>query len=140
MGIWDSLRRITRRTPNGRPGIQKKASGRGKQATKRRDLRLEQFEDRILLSITPAAPDNYQWERMLESSIARAADLEQYSEESLGATDQWVVGLGDGIDSKSMAISLGADSISEAGLLPGGHVWEFSTLVGWSEAADRYSK
>ena len=57
MGIWDSLGLFAR------PGKRERRRGANKQlgrrkARKPRDLRVEQFEERILLSISPTAPND----------------------------------------------------------------------------------
>ena len=66
MGIWNSLRRFSEKKKlRGRP------AGRGaKQKTRRdRDLRLERFEDRVLLSISPTGADNLVWGNTLDRAI-----------------------------------------------------------------------
>lgn len=54
MGIWDSLRRFAaKREDKRRQGTKRKTSGRKSRVTKPRDLRMEQFEARVLLAISP---------------------------------------------------------------------------------------
>jgi len=52
MGIWDSLRRFSTRSTTSRSGSTKSARSRDKSRLRERGLRLEQFEDRVLLSIS----------------------------------------------------------------------------------------
>jgi len=58
MGIWDSLRLFSRRGGSHSRRGSKGKRGRGAKVSKPRDLRLEQFEDRVLLSITPYEGDD----------------------------------------------------------------------------------
>ncbi|NQT14868.1 MAG: S8 family serine peptidase, partial [Planctomycetes bacterium] len=53
MGIWDSLCSFSARRGSKRRKDSTKNPGRRSRALKPRDLRLEQFEDRVLLSISP---------------------------------------------------------------------------------------
>ena len=60
MGIWDSLRRFSTRGTSSRGSLTKQRQRVGKSRLKERGLRLEQFEDRVLLSITnPGLDETY---------------------------------------------------------------------------------
>jgi subtilisin family serine protease len=137
MGIWDSFHLFSARAKRqGRRVSQSKHSGRGKRP-KTRDLRMERFEDRVLLSIVPGIDEQLVWEETLSRAIDRAINLESYSQDALADTDRWVVSLGDGYSPEETAAPLGADSIGAAEYLPDTYVWEFSTEVSWQEAAGR---
>ena len=57
MGIWDSFRRFAVGRGNGVSRGGRKKRRNAPRATKARDLRMEQFEHRLLLSITPYEND-----------------------------------------------------------------------------------
>ena len=125
MGIWESLRRLS--STKARQGLGRRRDGQHK-ATRNRDLRVEKFEDRVLLSINPTGIDeDLLWSRSLALAIEQKADLGQYSEENLEATTSWVVGLADGDAPDAAAASFGADYQGSVSGLPNGYVWEFST-------------
>jgi len=140
MGIWDPSRRFSAiRGWKWRRDRRFGRRGRGGKS-KTRDLRIEQFEQRMLLSIAPVGPDSDAlWERSLDRSIERASDLATYSEEALEATDRWVVGLAGGYSSEQLAASLGADSQGETGFVEGTYVWEFPAETTWQQAAEGLS-
>ena len=58
MGIWDSLRRFSNRGTSSRESSTKRRGGAGKKRIQARGLRLEQFEARMLLSITTPGLDD----------------------------------------------------------------------------------
>ncbi|MFH1920060.1 MAG: S8 family serine peptidase, partial [Planctomycetota bacterium] len=96
------------------------------------DLRLEQFEDRVLLSINPTAlHEDPVFSKTLADAVERAADLDNYTEASLSATAQWVVGLADGASSSDLATSLNAGSLGAASQYRNEYVWEFPSEYGW---------
>ncbi|MHC4400888.1 MAG: S8 family serine peptidase, partial [Planctomycetota bacterium] len=140
MGIWDSLHFLSALTKRRRGGSGPKR--KRDRRSKPRDLRMEQFEHRVLLSITPGADDQAIWEYSLAETIEEAGDLSTYSEIELATTDRWVVGLTEGYASEhyaseQIAASLGAESTGEATLLGNSFVWEFSSDLDWQEVADR---
>ncbi|KKK54871.1 hypothetical protein LCGC14_3080320, partial [marine sediment metagenome] len=101
----------------------------GPNAPRKRELRMEQFEDRLLLSINPSGADDHVWNQTLARAIDRAADLGKYSEESLNAAESWVVGLSNGIPSAKVAGGLGADGYTWSGVTGGG-LWSAALLLG----------
>ena len=93
MGIWNTLRRFSARRTHRR---QPNRVGGEKRLSANRGLRVEQFEERVLLSINPAGVDNdYLWNHTLANAIQRSSVLDSYQQDSLDATDTWVVGLVD---------------------------------------------
>ena len=58
MGFWDSLRRFSGRRADARLGFGgSRRRGQDARSLKGRELKMEQFEDRVLLAITPTTPD-----------------------------------------------------------------------------------
>ena len=108
MGIWNSLRRFS-----GKKTLRERSTGRSpKQKTRRnRDLRLERFEDRVLLSISPTGAENLVWSNTLDRAIERASDLESYGAEALDAARATFVAQPDaraGIGERIARVAVGA--------------------------------
>ena len=126
MGIWDSFRLFSAKRGRQRGRSSNKPAGRKVKARKARDLRVEQFEARVLLNIDAAyAEDDLLWKQTLNSAIERASDLSQYDPATLADVDRWVVGLSQDASADALASALGAASLGPAGTLPGAHVLEF---------------
>ncbi len=127
MGIWESFRGLTTRAGATQQGA-KSRRGRLKKHTRPRDLRVEQFEARVLLSINPVTEDDALWNRKLTEPLDAAADLSRYSVDTLVQTDQWVVALAPGDSSDYRAAAAGAQSLGRAGALPDNfYIWQFSS-------------
>ncbi|MCL4192379.1 MAG: S8 family serine peptidase, partial [Thermoguttaceae bacterium] len=138
MGIWESFRGLTTRSARATQQGAKSRRGRLKKHTRPRDLRVEQFEARVLLSINPVAEDDVLWNRTLTGALDAAADLSRYSADTLVQTDQWVVALAPGDSSDYRAAAAGAQSLGRAGALPDNfYIWQFSSYVNGIEAAQR---
>jgi len=138
MGVWNTFRRFAeRRGDTPRRGA--KAKRRRDAALSRpRELRVEQFEDRVLLSIGSSAPQEAPlWSYTFQQAIAQAADLGRYQPDALAATHEWVVGLADGASVQQVANSIGADSVQAVPLLGNAFVWQFSANVGSQDVANR---
>ena len=136
MMIWDMFRRFgnTRKDPNGA------SKDKGRDLLKRlhnRNPQLEQFEDRVLLSVSAGIESDALWQSQLEQAIAKAADLDSYKEEWLEQTTSWVVGVEEGTDADLLAASLGADFGGQASYLPENFtVWDFSSETDWEQVAN----
>ncbi len=136
MGIWDSLRRFTRPSKIN-SGRRYHSEDSQPAHTKKRGLRLEQFEERMLLSISPSGLDSETlWKHALSLAVEQAGNLDNYSEEALATTDSWVVGLTDSTVAKQLAAALGADQLGEAQYLDEAYIWQFSASVGWESVAN----
>jgi len=135
MGIWESLRRVSRR---GKDRVSSRKHRRGPKFIENRGLRLEKFEERVLLSITPKAWDDQAfWDNTLVHAIERSIDPAAYEADKMAGVDTWVVGMGGGFSSADVAASLGADEISRAEGLPNGRVWRFPGGDGWQEVTQK---
>ena len=87
MGIWDSLRRFSTRGTSTRDNSTKKRQGASKMRLKERGLRLEKFEERMLLSITTPGLDETYFEDgagrgyyVDPSPVAMTPPAEEYSD------------------------------------------------------------
>ena len=142
MRIWNAIRRFS--------GIGKRvrADHAVRRASKRqgptlsslinRGLRVEQFEERMLLSITPSSLSEL-WEvnADLARSLENAIDLTGYSEEQLASATQWVVGLSSSDESSSFhAKAANADYLTAATYLPNAAIWEFDSSLDWNTVVD----
>ena len=134
MGIWNSLRRFSP-SPNTHPW--RCLGRRSPDGTNRRsrDLRMERFEDRVLLSINPSGTDDAVWNRTLLRAIEQASDLTQYSQESLASVDSWVVGLCEGLAGQATAAKYGADVLADAPNLHSAYIWQFDAGVNWQQVS-----
>ena len=137
MGFWNSWRRLSHSMRK-----QQRSTGGGKKpsTSRNRELRMEQFEQRMLLSINPTGVgENPVWEHMLGRSIERAADLENYTQDKLEATQRWTVGIAEGYLPEKAAATVGADSLQRVEGLPSAYVWEFSINTSWTDAVSQLS-
>lgn len=99
---------------------------------------MEQFEERMLLSISPSNLEEL-WSANadLARSIERASNLSNYSSEELASATQWVVGLSSSDESASLhALAANADFLVETGYLPNASIWEFDSSVDWNTVVD----
>ena len=132
MGVWDSLPRFS--AGRGTKRHHRSTRKRGRKKSTARGLRIERFEDRILLSVRPGRPaGDLIWEQMLARSIDRATNLEGYSTEELNQTEYWVIGLGEGYSSEEVTAALEAEALDAAGYLDAAYVCEFAAGTAWSE-------
>ncbi len=142
MRIWNAIRRFS--------GIGKRvrADHSVRRASKRqgptlsslinRGLRMEQFEERMLLSISPSNLSEL-WEvnADLARSIENATNLGGYSAEELATATQWVVGLSSSDESSSFhALAANADYLTETGYLPNAAIWQFDASLDWNTVVD----
>ncbi|NLE36511.1 MAG: S8 family serine peptidase, partial [Pirellulaceae bacterium] len=154
MKIWDTFRRWS---GVGRP----KRAARIKNAwpgrrdvlgsLRSRSLRVETFEQRVLLSITsppgfddleqivcPMTDYNYLSDS-LSRAVYRASDLSGYDQELLASTYQWVVGVNEAkadTCAPQLAASLNADFLQYAPVLSNATVWEFPETMSWVTVAN----
>jgi len=143
MTVWDALRRFSgfgKRKPaersRGPHGRRRPITG----SLRSRDLRMEQFEHRVLLSISPTSMDQWSFlSPLVTSAIQEATNLDRYTEADLDATQQWVVGLtGTALSSpQTLAATLGADNLGPTNIIKNTYVWEFSSQTDWEAVADR---
>ncbi|MBN2217027.1 MAG: S8 family serine peptidase, partial [Pirellulales bacterium] len=150
MMIWDAVRRFS--GVGKRKGAARTINPRSRRreilgSFRGRDLRMEQFEDRVLLSITPPAGlqelesfvcpiENYSYlSDSLSVAVFQASDLSDYAEAQLETTYQWVVGVDGTANAPQLAASMGADFIAYAPYLTGATVWEFSEGASWINVA-----
>ncbi len=135
MMIWDMFRRFgnTRKSRGGA------STDKGRDVLKQlrnRDPRLEQFEDRVLLSVSSGIESSAFWQAQLQQAIAKASDLSSYKEEWLDQTTRWVVSVSEEIDASLLSAAFGADFHGQAALLPENFtVWDFSPETNWSQVA-----
>ena len=135
MNIWDTFRRFSGKGKKRRGQL---SGSRGKSretagSLRSRGLRMEQFEERMLLSIsTPSWLGNhtYMSDAVVEA-VGRVVDIESYAAEDLEAVTQWVVGLESASGAALKADSLGAEYISAAPYLNKMSIWEFSDGQNW---------
>ena len=138
MGVWNTLCRFAERRVQARRRGAGTKRPRNPKIARPRGLRVEQFEDRVLLSINTSTPDaSALWSQTLQQSVQRAADLTQYTTAQLTATTKWVVGLAEGTSSAQVANAIGADSLAAAPVLSNTYIWQFPTSVGYQDAANR---
>jgi len=126
MGFWNALRRLAGNGQTDRSGCR---SGRkqAKRTRQPRGLRVEQFEQRLLLSIDPGLSESTLFQLQLDDLVRQAGNLSLYDAQLLSLTHDWVVGLAEGTPSTQLAASLGADSLAQAPYLTNAYVWEFPT-------------
>jgi len=108
---------------------------------------MEQFEARVLLSITPPASldqlestvcamDQYTYlDTDLAWSVYHASDLASYDQTQLQTTYQWVVGVDNQAGAPALAASLGADFLAYSPYLQNATIWEFSETTSWLSVA-----
>ncbi len=94
---------------------------------KHRQLKFEPLEDRRVMSANPVtqAADEIAAltrEQVLDTEVLdafeRSSDLSQYTAETLGATQDWVVLLGEGVDAQSLGLSTGVQIAGATGIIP----------------------
>jgi len=154
MKIWDALRGFSGSGKKRRARREGSSHTRHKRnetlgSLKSRGLQMEQFEERMLLSITPATSDldssgavswlsnhTYMSDAVV-SAVERVTNLDYYSVEQLASVEQWVVGLGSANSASLTAAGLGASYISAAPYLEKLSIWEFSSdEYTWETVAD----
>ncbi|MBN1911069.1 MAG: VCBS repeat-containing protein [Pirellulales bacterium] len=133
MMIWDAVRRfsgIGKRGKSSRPLQPTRSHRRELTGSLRgRDLRVEQFEDRVLLSISPTGLDDLGYfSSSVINAIERVTDLNTYDTNDLNAVREWVVGLsGSALSNpRNYAASMQADYLGPTTLLANTSIWEFS--------------
>ena len=138
MGVWNTLRRFAERRGMARTRGSRSNRRRATGVSRPRDLRVEQFEDRVLLSIgsTTSESDAY-WNQTLGQMIERASDLTRYSTQQLAGVTKWAVGVSDPASAVQLANSLGADLLGPAPNLPNGFVWQFDGQHSAQEISQR---
>ncbi|NMC18938.1 MAG: S8 family serine peptidase, partial [Thermogutta sp.] len=99
-------------------------------------MRIEKFEDRVLLSVSPTNPDRV-WEDTLQRAIEAASDLNRYSVQQLQATHQWVVGLADGLNPQTVASLVGGEQVAVASGIKGAYVFQFPSQISWETIVQR---
>jgi len=123
MAIWHALRSLSTRRLTRSGSTEREADRKHRRP---RNLRMEKFEDRVLLSISPTPqPRDVLWQRTIDTAIERAANLENYTPEELDSTDRWAVTVSDGYSSAQLAATVGADSLRAMTYLASSYVWEF---------------
>ena len=141
MMIWDALRRFSgngRRRPTERSfgPVRKRQGELG--SFRGRDLRMEQFEARMLLSISATSLEDIS--TYLSPNVVRAvervSDLDAYTPEELALTRQWVVGVSDPTTASQMAAAAGADYLGASNVLRKASVWNFSADTSWETVVD----
>ena len=150
MTIWDAVRRISganrpKRTTRTITGERRRRGVLG--SLRGRDLRMEQFEARVLLSITPPAGldeletyvcDMAQYNYLsdtLSQAVYSASNLSHYTDAELDLVTQWVVGVDDKVNAQQLAASLSADFLASAPYLTNATIWEFSDTTSWINVA-----
>ncbi|GAB6185874.1 GEVED domain-containing protein [Thermopirellula anaerolimosa] len=139
MRLWDSIRFLSSFGSSARPKKRaQKNSARNQKpkARRHRGLRLEKFEDRVLLSVSPNNPDRV-WEDTLQRAIEAASDLNQYSVQQLQASHQWVVGLADGLNPQLVASLVGGEQVAVASGIKGAYVFQFPSQISWETIVAR---
>ncbi|MGQ9504528.1 MAG: GEVED domain-containing protein [Thermogutta sp.] len=135
MRLWDTLREFSSKY---RPSTKdsRKKSQRKPKTHRPRDLRVEQMEDRVLLSITPGTVDRV-WQDALQRAIEQAANLDRYSDSQLQSTKDWVVGIREGLNPSQVATLLGAQYVAVPTEIKDAYVFRFSDNVNWQTAIQR---
>ena len=126
MGFWNALRRLAGHSHTPRYG-RRRGRKTARQSRKPRGLRVEQFEQRLLLSIDPGLDESTLFQLQLDELVQQAANLNLYDTQLLEQTHDWIVGLAEGTSSTELAASLGADPLAQAPYLTNAYVWEFPT-------------
>jgi subtilisin-like proprotein convertase family protein len=135
MRLWDTLREFSSKyRPSGKDS--RKKVQRKPRTHRPRDLRVEQMEDRVLLSITPGTLDRV-WQDTLERAIQQAADLNRYSDAQLQSTTDWVVGIGEEMNPSQVATLLGAQYVTVPTGIKGAYVFRFSSNLNWRTVIQR---
>lgn len=124
MGFWNALRRLADHTHSNRRGRRSRGK-EAKRVRKPRGLRVEQFEQRLLLSIDPGLSESTLFQMQLDDLVRQAGNLSLYDPQLLSQTHDWVVALAEGTSATELAASLGADSLAQAPYLTNAYVWEF---------------